>query len=141
MVDGADGRLIDFEFAGYRHALSDAAVLHVPGSMWVTVADPVPTVNENEYRAAACRGLPAAEDDRSFGLGIAAGYLAFAIMRLSRLAQLESRPSGDKSRPQMVATLEAASAAAEGHRSLPHLSGWARRIAGTLRRPLAGRRH
>ncbi len=31
MFDGADGRLIDFEFAGYRHALSDAVCLFVPG--------------------------------------------------------------------------------------------------------------
>jgi hypothetical protein len=133
MVDGVDGRFTDFEFAGYRHALSDLACLHVPGSMWMTVADPVPTGIESEYRTALCRGVPEAEDDRTFGLGIAAGSLAFAIMRLGRLALLDTRPPGDLSRPQMVATLEAASAAADGHRALPHLSGWARSVAGELR--------
>ncbi|WP_222871740.1 phosphotransferase [Nonomuraea sp. PA05] len=30
-------RLIDFEFAGYRHALHDAAYLHVPGPAWMWV--------------------------------------------------------------------------------------------------------
>ncbi len=33
MFDGSDGRLFDFEFAGYRNALADASVLHVPGPM------------------------------------------------------------------------------------------------------------
>jgi aminoglycoside phosphotransferase (APT) family kinase protein len=36
----ADARLIDFEAAGYAHALIDAVCLHVPGPGWISVGDP-----------------------------------------------------------------------------------------------------
>ncbi len=36
----ADARLIDFEAAGYAHALTDAVCLHVPGPGWISVGDP-----------------------------------------------------------------------------------------------------
>jgi Ser/Thr protein kinase RdoA (MazF antagonist) len=37
-ADGAaDARLIDFEFAGFTHALHDAVCLHVPGPAWMSV--------------------------------------------------------------------------------------------------------
>ncbi len=68
MFDGADGRLIDFEFAGYRHALSDAVCLFVPGPAWITV-DTLAGDLEAAYRHALCRAVPEAADDRRFGLG------------------------------------------------------------------------
>ncbi|MCC5578805.1 phosphotransferase [Microtetraspora sp. AC03309] len=68
-----DPRLIDFEFAGYTHALNDAVCLHVPGPAWLSVGD------------AITGGLAAART-------------------------------------------------AEAHRPLPHLAGWARRMADLLRR-------
>ncbi len=49
-LDGGDGRLIDFEHACRRHGVLDAAALHVPGSMWMTVADPVPLGVEDTYQ-------------------------------------------------------------------------------------------
>jgi hypothetical protein len=36
----ADARLIDFEAAGYAHALIDGVCLHVPGPGWICVGDP-----------------------------------------------------------------------------------------------------
>ncbi len=134
MFGGAGGRLVDFEFAGFRLAFADAVCLYVPGPMWMTVSDPRRTGVEAEYRCALSSAVPEAEDDASFGLGVAAAALAFAVMRLARLAALDARPAGDDSRAQMVTTLERASDVAEAHAVLPHLRGWARRAAEVLRK-------
>ncbi|MFE4535414.1 hypothetical protein ACFRKB_10095 [Streptomyces scopuliridis] len=130
----ADARLIDFESAGYTHALADAVCLHVPGPAWMTVGDPVATGLAGHYRRALADGVPEAEDDRRYGFGLAAGCVFWAIARLQRFALLDARAPGDDSRPQLVETLEAAARTADSHRALPHLAGWARRTAGVLRR-------
>ncbi len=77
--------------------------------------------------------MPEAADERSFGLGIAAASLAYAILRLGRFTILDARPPGENSRAQRVSALEHAAAVADSHRSLPHLSGWARSVAEALR--------
>jgi hypothetical protein len=134
LVESADGRIIDFESAGYRHALTDAVCLYVPGPMWLTVSDPVTTGLEAEYRAALCRSVPQVADDRRFGFGLAAACMAFAIERLYRFVVIDSRPPGDQSRLQRISTLEAAAVVAESHASLPHLTSWTRRLSEVLRR-------
>jgi hypothetical protein len=126
-----DARLIDFEFAGYTHALRDAVCLHLPGPGWLSVRDDGLAA---EYRRALARGVPEAEDDRRYGFGLAAACLSYALIRLKRLPTIEARPPGDDSRPQLVAMMEAAARTAESHRALPHLAGWARRAAALLRR-------
>jgi hypothetical protein len=40
LIGPDDGKVIDFEFAGYRHLLSDVACLYVPGPQWMAVGDP-----------------------------------------------------------------------------------------------------
>lgn len=135
LVHGDDGRFIDFEFAGYRHALLDGACLHVPGPRWITMPDPVRSGYEELYRTALAAGIPEAEDDRLFGAGMAAAAVAVAMERAAeRIAKVGRRGPGDPSRPQMISTLEAAARAAAHHRSLPHLAGWLRALAGELRR-------
>ncbi len=134
MFDGVGGRLIDFEFAGYRHACADAVCLFVPGPAWITVVDATASGLEAQYREVLCQAVPQAGDDRHFGLGIAAASLAYAIQRLNRLSFLDARSPGDHSRVQRVAALEQAAAVADTHRSLTHLSGWASRVAAALRR-------
>jgi hypothetical protein len=37
-----DGRLIDFEAAGFRHVLADMTDIYTPGPMWITLGDPGP---------------------------------------------------------------------------------------------------
>lgn len=133
-VAGGDGRLIDFEFAGYRHTLTSAVCLYVPGPAWLTVSDPVATGLEAGYRRALARGVPEAEDDHLFGFGLASACLTWAATRLTRFPALDARTPGENSRFQMVCTLDAAARAAEHHRALPHLAGWARRVAQVLRR-------
>ncbi|MFE7332921.1 hypothetical protein ACFU8W_50640 [Streptomyces sp. NPDC057565] len=130
----ADARLIDFEFAGYTHALTDAVCLYVPGPAWLIVGDPTTTGLADEYRHALARGIPEAEDDRRYGDGLAAACTSWALVRLQRLTQLDTRSPGDHSRLQLIATLEAAAHTAETHQALPHVTGWIRRIAAVLRR-------
>ena len=134
LVCGGDGRLIDFEAAGYRHVLSDAVCLHVPGPLWLTVGDPRATGLEDAYRSALAEAVPEAQDDKAFGFGLAAACLVFALVVRWRFDKLNQRPQGDHSRLQMVSTLESAARAAEAHRSLPHLRGWTWEVAAKLRR-------
>jgi len=135
LTEGGEGRLIDFEAADFRHALVDAAAMHVPGPAWLTVAGPSQRAElEQIYRTALATGVAAAEDDAAFGLGMAAACLTRACERLTRFARLEDRPRGDPSRLQMISALEAAAEAASHHRRLPHLAGWARRAGSWLRR-------
>ncbi|UWE10506.1 aminoglycoside phosphotransferase family protein [Actinacidiphila bryophytorum] len=130
----ARARLIDFEFAGYTHALTDAVCLYVPGPAWLTVGDPAATGLADAYRRALARGIPAAEDDRRYGEGLAAACAAWALRRLQRFAALDARAPGDHSRLQLVATLDATARTAGTHQALPHLTGWFGRATELLRR-------
>ena len=129
-----DPRLIDFESAGYTHALVDAVCLHVPGPAWMTVGDPLADGLADHYRRALAGGVPEAEDDRRYGFGLAAACFSWAIVRLQRYPLLDSRAPGDDSRLQLVETLEAAARTARTHRTFPHLAGWAGHAADRLRR-------
>jgi aminoglycoside phosphotransferase (APT) family kinase protein len=136
----ADARLIDFEAAGYGHALLDAVCLHVPGPRWLTVGEPVAVGGStavdglaDQHRRALAQGVPEAQDDRLYGFGLATACASWALLRLQRFATLDERPPGDHSRLQLVETLESAARTATVHRSLPALSGWLRSVAATLR--------
>jgi hypothetical protein len=129
----AEARLIDFESAGYAHALIDAVCLHVPGPGWISVGDPGAAGLADQYRRALARGVPEAQDDRRYGFALAAACMSWALLRLHRFAVLDTRAPGDDSRLQLVETLEAAARTAEAHRALPHLAGWLRRTADVLR--------
>jgi aminoglycoside phosphotransferase (APT) family kinase protein len=130
----ADARLIDFEAAGYTHALIDAVCLHVPGRGWLSVGDPGAAGLADQYRHALAQGVPAAQDDQRYGFALAAACMSWALLRLGRFAVLDTRAPGDHSRPQLVETLESAARTAQAHRALPRLAGWAWRTAGLLRR-------
>lgn len=134
LVDGTDGRLTDFEFAGYRHALTSATSFHVPGPMWLRVADPLAVELENTFRQQLVTAVPEADDDERFGVGMAAACFAATLERLNRLPVLANRAPGEPSRVQMVGTLEEAASTAERHRVFPRLTGWARAVAALLRK-------
>ncbi len=134
LVGQGEGKLIDYEAAGFRHALTAAALIHTPGSAWITVGGAHCADLEAAYRAALSQGVPEAEDDKRFDLGMAAACLAYALDRLSRVALVDGRPPGDPSRVQLVSTLESAALAARGHRAFPAVSGWADGAAAWLRR-------
>lgn len=134
LVSERGGWLIDFETSDFRHALTSATWIHVPGPAWITVApEAVQADLEQTYRSALSQGVPEAEDDRLFGEGMAAACATMAYERLNRVSILDKRPVGDPSRVQMVATLEAAARVAQRHRALLHLAGWLERAADGLR--------
>ncbi|MFI7642255.1 hypothetical protein [Nonomuraea sp. NPDC049400] len=134
LVERGHGWLIDFEFAGYRHALTNLAWVNVPGPMWLTVADPHAETLETDYRKTAANVLPGLADDRVFGQGMAAAGFASAFRALNRFPVLDERPQGHRSRPQLVSILESAAATADRHRVFSHLAAWTRLLAEHLRR-------
>jgi hypothetical protein len=136
LVDAhGDGRLIDFESAGFRHALCDLVNdLYIPGPMWLTVGDPLSNGAEDAYRNTFAQAVPEITDDRRFGRTVSGAGFIFAVGRLRGLARLDARPFGDNSRLNRIAALEAAADTAERHRCLPHLTGWVRAAAENLRR-------
>jgi hypothetical protein len=136
LVDAhGDGRLIDFESAGFRHAISDLVNdLYIPGPMWLTVGDPLSNGVEEAYRNTLAQAVPEITDDHWFGQAVSGAGFIFAAGRLRRLATLDARPFGDNSRLNRIAALEAAADTAERHHCLPHLTAWARAAAGNLRR-------
>ncbi|MET9662395.1 phosphotransferase [Streptomyces sp. NPDC006510] len=123
-----DARLIDFEFAGYTHALTDAVCLYVPGPAWLTVAirppQASPTSTATPWPAAFRKPMTT---DRRYGNGLAAACVSWALVRLQRFALLDTHSPGDHSRLQLIATLEAAARTAETYQTLPHLTAWIRR--------------
>lgn len=130
-----DGRLIDFESAGFRHAICDLVNdLYIPGPMWLTVGDPLRNGVEEAYRDTLARAIPQVTDDHWFGQAVSGAGFVFAAGRLRALARLDARPFGDHSRLNRVAALEAAADTAERHHCLPHLAAWARTAAEGLRR-------
>ncbi|XVQ07547.1 hypothetical protein ACQP1W_33795 [Spirillospora sp. CA-255316] len=136
-----DARLIDFEFAGFTHALHDAVCLHVPGPAWMSVSTPAQASGSvarpepaHAYRRALAAGVPQAEDERRYGTALAAACVAFALSRLQRLPLLDTRPPGDDSRVQLVATLEATARTVQTHQALPQLAGLCRHLSEALRR-------
>lgn len=133
LVKGNDGYLIDFETASYRHALTCATWIHIPGSIWVTVSDPICKELEDEYRKALCSNVPEASDDALFAFGFTAACIAKALDRLRRFPVLDQRRTGDQSRPQMICTLEAAVRVGQRYNVLPNLSGWMAQVADYLR--------
>lgn len=132
-IDGTDGRLIDFEHACWRHVLLDAASLHVPGSMWMTVADPVPLGVDDTYRRVAGDALPTLQDDDLYGSGLSAACALRTLNKLMRFEKLDSREHGHHSRRQLVTTIERAAATMQRSGHLAALRGWLVDVADALR--------
>ncbi|MBM7784321.1 aminoglycoside phosphotransferase family protein [Tenggerimyces flavus] len=122
-----DGRLIDFEAAGFRSVLAEMTDIFTPGPMWVTLDDPAPL--EAAYRAEFD-----VVDDRTFGRAVAGGVFVWAARRFATLPKIDARPAGELSRPHRIATLEAAAATAERFGCLPALTGWTLAGAAMLRK-------
>lgn len=133
LVGEGAGRLIDFEGAGFAHAMSGAVWIHAPDPAWITAGQTMSADLEAAFREALCSTIPEAQDDGMFGQALAANCISWSLKRLVRFEMLDARPAGDRSRLQMIATLELAAAAARNHRALPALSGWCERAGAWLR--------
>jgi hypothetical protein len=132
VAPGLDGKLIDFEFARFRHALMDAVHIHVQSPQWITLPDPRRL--EESYRRALAAAVPEAEDDVRFDSGLTAACLSYALVRLNRLEKLAARHPRDLSRLQLVATMESAARVSEERDCLLDLGGWYEAVAAAIRR-------
>lgn len=132
-ADGTDGRLIDFEHACRRHALLDVAALHVPGSMWMTVADPMPLGVDDSYRRVAGERIPEVLDDNAYGSALSAACTLRALSKMQRFDKLDARPAGHHSRTQLVATIERTVMTLDHWGHLTPISWWLADVATALR--------
>lgn len=126
--------IIDHEFAGYRHALTDLTDFVLPGPRWVTVPDAVESGFEEAYRAALAPAIPEVAEDDRFGRDLAAAALSHGFGRLGNFPRIDARPPGDRSRLERMITLESAAALAESRSAFPALADWCRDLGRTLRR-------
>lgn len=134
LIGDTDARLIDFEAAGFRHAVEDAVCLYVPGPHWLTAGDVISEGLETAYRTALADTVPQIMDDALFGRALGCACMAWAIIRLHRFPKLDAREPGDISRRQLITTLDAATEVAATRASLPHLCTWTSRVCAALRR-------
>lgn len=134
LTDGSDGRLIDFESAGFASVFVDVASLYIPGPMWLSVGDPGSDGRADAYRAELAPTIREITDDRRFGEGVAGAAFVEALRRLVSLPKLDLRERGESGRLHRVTTTEAAADTAARFGVLPHLTSWSREVAGFLRR-------
>ncbi len=133
--DGSDGRIIDFEFAGFQHALLDGACLHVVHPRWIAFPDPLASGLEATYRSALAEGISEAADDRTWNRAMGGAVMARSLASLGhRIVKVGARPFGDPSRPQLISIFEFAARAVRQHGVLPALAGLCDELAETLRR-------
>jgi hypothetical protein len=134
-------RLLDFETAGYRHVMLDAAHLRLPfcgAPCWARLPAEVCEAMEAAFRAELGRACPAILDRRTYAIGMATATAAWAITRLVRLPKLlahdEPHPMGYSRRGQLLDTLQTAIDAAEVAGVFPALRAWFEQASAALRR-------
>jgi hypothetical protein len=142
----ADGslRFFDFEFAGFRHALLDAAYLYLPfPTCWCVRRVPPALLPRLEaaYRDELARGVPEAADDAVFfpALVRACAYWAVTTLVAAWAAGLESALEKDDRwglatvRQRHPLRLENVAGLAERHGELPAFARTARALSARLR--------
>jgi Phosphotransferase enzyme family len=139
--NGEELRLIDFEFGGFGHALTDAAYgrMLFP-SCWCANRLPTGLVSRMEaaYRSELVKGCPEAQDDRVFEAALVAVCGFWLLSTLSR--QLAKAMQADRTwgiatvRQRLLARLEAFITTAEEFDQLPALRGMASRSLEILRK-------
>lgn len=134
MVHDRSAIVIDYEFAGFRHCLTDLVDFYLPGPRFVTVPDAVVSGFEDAYRTSAAAGVPEIGDDVRYGHDLAAAALSHAFTRLANFDRIDHRAPGDLSRLERMHGLEQAADLAESRDSFGHLVDWCRSLAGLLRR-------
>ena len=136
---GAALRLIDFEFGGLGHALTDAAYARMLfPSCWCAnrLPDELVARMESSYRAELIKGCPEAQDDRAFEAALASvcgAWLLSSLSRsLTRAMEADSTWGIATLRQRVLARLEAFIATAEAFDQLPALRGMAAQMLGIL---------
>lgn len=137
---GGEMRFLDFEEAGFRHALIDLTALHLPFPAcpcWSVLPDEVAAPAILAWRTAFSRYHSGVLDDDEYLPGVAAACLAWAILRMAPWTRLdtadEQQPVGFSKRAQRLATIDAAVRVARRSGSLPALTEWLAALSGALR--------
>lgn len=125
--------VIDYEFAGYRHCLTDLVDFFLPGPRFVTVDDGVTSGFEDAYREELAHRIPEVADDNAYREGLAAAGLTHAFIRLASFDTCDNRPHGDLSRLERLNVLERAADLAESRHAFPRTAEWCRTLANALR--------
>ncbi|GLV61078.1 hypothetical protein KDH_78950 [Dictyobacter sp. S3.2.2.5] len=79
---GTSGKLLDFEFGAYRHALIEGVYARMPfPTCWCVGRLPAHVIHrmETSYRAELAKGCPAALDDRLFAQAVASACAYWTI--------------------------------------------------------------
>ncbi len=82
ILTGTSGKLFDFEFGAYRHALIEGVYAHMPfPTCWCVSRLPAHVVHrmETSYRMELARECPAAHNDRLFAQAVAAACVYWTI--------------------------------------------------------------
>lgn len=137
--NGQELRLIDFEFAGFGHALLDGVYPRMMfPTCWCAKRVPAELVSKIErvYRAELAKGCQAARDDRLFesALATACGYwLLMTLSRgLTRALEVDQSWGIATIRQRVFARLEAFLTIAEECGELPALRGMSNRVLDVL---------
>ena len=121
--NGSDGvRFFDFEAAGYRHALVDAAHLSVPfPNCWCWRALPAEVAGEMQsaYRGSLAVACAAARDTTEFEHALARTTAAWLVWTLHR--RLPKAASDAGMRQRTIAALRAVADVPASHAALPAL--------------------
>lgn len=124
-------RFLDFEHAGYHHALLDLTSLQLPFPAcpcWSLMPQSVATEAITAYRQTFAKRHPPVLDDDIYYPQLAANCMVWAIQRLIGLPKRdafdEPHPVGFSRRGQLIATIEAAVGVARRAESFPELANW-----------------
>lgn len=133
--------LIDWEHAGFRHALLDATALRFPFGAcpcWSRLPELVGTRAEAAYRAAFAPACPEVLDPVGYEQGLTVACAAWTIERLVRLPKLEQadvpHPMGFSRRGQVLDAIATTRQSARVSGSVPRLASWLGDLELALRR-------
>jgi hypothetical protein len=138
--DDGSLRFFDFEFAGFRHALLDAAYFYLPfPTCWCVnrLPEPMVAMMETAYRRALAPGCPSALDDAIFlpALSWACGFWAVTTIHwgLEEALKADGQWGISSGRQRPPVRLGNFCRVAERAGTLPALAETARALARTLR--------
>lgn len=141
LMDDGMVHLVDFEWAGPRHAAIDGAAFRLSFPQygrWAVLPDDVAAAADRAYRTELAKGLPWAADEDVYGRAMATGCAAWAVVRLSRLGKIADEEQDPevkrRRRSQIVHTVESSVSVAAGTGAYPALMTWFGSVTEEMRR-------
>ena len=138
---GTSGKLFDFEFGAYRHALIEGVYARMPfPTCWCVSRLPVHIIHRMEagYRMELAKGCPAAHDDRLFAQAVAAACAYWTIddcrfLHLHLKQDWQWSPGLATARQRFLLRFDVAREAIEASEYLQAIGKTLEQVAGRLR--------